>query len=119
MVTGMPHTDHLRPVESRMVALRDSGVETAEIASRFRKSPQFVERVLFLTEIPRRPRSGDRDLRPIERRILDMRAAGMEHDEIARRFKRSPRSVRQIEGLAMYREGMRLLQESAEHHRRS
>jgi DNA-binding CsgD family transcriptional regulator len=112
--------DHLRPVESRMVALRDSGVETAEIASRFRKSPEFVERVLFLTEIPRRRRSsGDRDLRPIERRILDMRAAGMEHDEIARRFRRSPRSVRQIEGLAMYREGMRLLQESADHHRRS
>jgi DNA-binding CsgD family transcriptional regulator len=102
-----------------MVALRDSGVGLGDIAVRFRKTPDFVERVLRLAEIPRRPRTDDRRLRPIERRVLDMRAEGLDRDEIGRRFKRSERSIRQIEGLALYREGLRLLSQSGRRERAS
>jgi hypothetical protein len=41
--------------------------------------------------------------------VLAMRAAGETHEEIGLRFRRSPRSIRQIEGLAHYRMGLQLL----------
>ncbi len=35
----------LRPLERRILRWRDQGAEPAEIATRFRRSPEFVERV--------------------------------------------------------------------------
>ncbi|HEY3427907.1 MAG TPA: hypothetical protein VGK83_04475, partial [Acidimicrobiia bacterium] len=80
-------TSNLRPVERRMLALRAEGIEVEEIARRFRRSPQHVERVLTWTQIPR-AQEPDRPegLRPIERRVLAMRGQGLSYDEIGRRF---------------------------------
>ena len=45
--------DHLRPVERRILALRESGESTELIADRLRRSPQHVERIIAWTAIPR------------------------------------------------------------------
>ncbi len=102
----------LRPLERRVLHLRDAGVAIDEIGRRFRRSPEHIERVIDLTEIPGRSaeRSSDRPgLRPIERRVLHWRREGLGHDEIAARFRRSPGHIRRIEGLALYKRSLELL----------
>jgi hypothetical protein len=99
------HEAQLRPVERRIRKLADGGASDADIAHRFRKSPEFVRRVLQLASLPQRspheePSSA---LRPIERRILRWRAAGAGHEEIADRFRRGPAFTQQIEDLARYK----------------
>ena len=100
---------HLRPLERRVLELHSGGMAVEEIATRFRKSPGFVQRVLDWTSIPRNGSSRDYDLRPLERRILAMRANGASHDEIASRFRKTVRFIRQVEGLAHFKESQRLL----------
>lgn len=89
-----------------MVRMARNGVDQSEIAHRFRKSPGFVRRVMELAEIPRvgsdhRARGG---LRPLERRVLKWRAGGASLADVASRFRRSPRSIEQIERLANYKQ---------------
>ena len=40
-----PPADRLRPIERRVLRWRDGGTDIAEVASRFRKRPVFVEQV--------------------------------------------------------------------------
>ena len=99
----------LRPIERRVLDMQGEGMELDEIATRFRKSPEFVERLLGWTDIPRNGETAERHLRPLERRVLDLRADGESHGQIAAKFKRSERYIRQVEGLAHFKEGLRIL----------
>lgn len=101
----------LRPMERRIVQLAADGVTSEEIARRFRRSPAHIVRVLELARLPGRTRqSSERDgLRAVERRVLRMRHAGLDHAEIGRRFRRSAAHVRRIEGMAHYKMSLRLL----------
>ena len=102
----MSQYERLRPLERRILRLEAAGVDEAEIARRFHRSEGFVHRVRELAELPtrdgRRVPDGNR-LRPLERRVLRWRDLGADHDEIATRFRRLPRSIAQIEQLARYK----------------
>lgn len=102
---------HLRPIERRVLDMHEDDVPVDEIAARINKTPDFVERLLGWTEIPRSGASNDRDLTPVERRVLDLRADGESHAEIAAKFKKTERYIRQVDGLAHFKEGQRLLSE--------
>lgn len=97
--------DVLRPLERRVRRLTDEGVGTPEIADRFRRSPEFIERVLVLSALPGRtaPTPTGATLRPIERRILRWRDEGSTHSEIADRFQRSPGFIERVEVFAHYK----------------
>lgn len=116
-VTRFDHMSHpdpamLRPIERRVLDMHSDGVKVDEIASRIRRSPEFVERLLGWTEIPRTGETSDRHLTPKQQRVLDMRADGETHEEIAEKFKKSERYIRQVEGLAHFKEGQRLLSQA-------
>jgi len=101
--------EHLRPMERRVLEMQQDGVVIDEIASRFKKSPEFVERLINWTEIPRNGDTSERHLTPRQRRVLDLRAEGESHAQIAERFKRGEAYIRQVEGLAHFKESQRLL----------
>ncbi|HEU4318448.1 MAG TPA: hypothetical protein VFS66_00010 [Acidimicrobiia bacterium] len=106
-----PNRESLRPIERRVLDLHEEGLLIDDIAARFNRSPGSVERILVWTDIPRNGESEDRHLRPIERRVLDMRADGESHAEIAEKFRKTERFIRQVEGLAHFKEGLRILSE--------
>ncbi len=95
----------LRPVERRIRSLVQDAVPVADIAQRFRRSPEFIQRVIDLSELSGRtgqvPSSAP--LRPIERRILRWRDEGASPAEIGPRFHRSPDFVERVEQLARYK----------------
>lgn len=102
-VVGMADTG-FTPIERRMVRLAEQGVGDEEIARRFRRTPGFVQRVLALARVPRQGDGAqDTPLRPVERRVLKWREGGASSSDIARRFRRQPRSIEQIERLARYK----------------
>ena len=101
--------EHLRPLERRMLHMRDQGLRVDEIARRVRHSPEHTGRIFEWMTIPRQQSPTRRIPRPIENRLLALRAAGETHEQVATRFKRSPKFVRQVEGLAHYRLGLELL----------
>lgn len=103
----------LRPVERRILAMRDEGVSIEEIGRRLRRSPQFIERIIDWTEIPRSGTSRSEPISPMARRVLDLTAQGEDYETIGRRFNRSGRFIRQVEGLAHYRQGLDLLSGAA------
>jgi hypothetical protein len=98
--------DHefLRPVERCVLRLVANGVDHIEIARRFRRQPEFVDRVIAYAEMPRTGvhLAGDA-LRPVERRILKWLASGAAHADIGRRFHRSAGHIRRIEEMAAYK----------------
>ena len=96
--------------------MRDEGVPLEEIGKRLRKSPEFVARVIDWTQIPRSNVGGDDSpaLTPLERRVLQLREEGEDHDLIGERFKKGARFIRQVEGMAHYRKGVSLLEASAD-----
>ena len=100
--------EHLRPLEKRVVAMRDSGLEHAEIGRRISSSPEHVARILTWVDIPR-SKTAYRAPSALERRVLDMRAGGEDHASIADKFGRGERFIRQVEGLAHYRLARELL----------
>ena len=105
----MEHQTELRPLERAVLRLRSEGVSTVEIGRRFRRSPAHIERVIEYAELPHRRGIERPGLRPIERRVLAWRAAGMDHQELALKFKRSAGHMRKIEGLAHLRKARELL----------
>lgn len=100
---------HLRPIERRVLEMRREGVVIDEIATRINKSPEFVERMIGWTEIPRNGSSNDHHLTPMQRRVLALRSVGESREEIAEKFKKGEDYIRQVEGLAHFKEGLRLL----------
>jgi DNA-binding CsgD family transcriptional regulator len=100
----MVDRESLRPVERRVLRLTDEGVDTTEIARRFHRSPEAVDRMVDYTNVPRAAAPHDvAVLRPLERRILKWRAQGSNHAEIGRRFHRSAGHVERVEQLANYK----------------
>jgi DNA-binding CsgD family transcriptional regulator len=95
----------LRPLERRVLALREAGVSDAEIARRFHRSPGYVKRLALLANARRTgPDSPDHpSLTPIERRVLKWRARGVRPEQMAWRFKRSPAHIERVERLARYK----------------
>jgi hypothetical protein len=95
----------LRPVERRIRSLVEHNVPVNDIAHRFRRSPEFIHRVIewsaLSTRTGRAPSSAA--LRPIERRILRWRDEGASPAEIGPRFHRSPDFVERVEHLARYK----------------
>jgi hypothetical protein len=98
----------LRPLERRVLALQEEGLDREEIARRFRRSPEFIDRVIEMAHLPRHPGktstpSHRHALRPIERCLLRWQEEGESFDALAPRFKRSPAHLRRVAGLASYK----------------
>lgn len=94
----------LRPIERLVRRLVESGVDPAEVAWRLRRSPRSVKQILELSgrahTLVRSSVLPPEVLRPIERRILALRAEGASYAEIGARFRRSPAFIHRIEGIA-------------------
>ncbi len=94
----------LRPVERCVLRLVADGVDHIEIARRFRRRPEFVDRVIAYSGMPRTGvRPAGEVLRPVERRILKWRDGGAAHADIGQRFNRSAGHIQRIEQLAIYK----------------
>jgi IS30 family transposase len=101
----MVDSERLRPVERRIRSLVQDDVPVSDIAQRFRRSPEFIHRVIGLSELSNRTGQmpSTAPLRPIERRILRWRDEGASPAEIGPRFNRSPGFVERVEHLARYK----------------
>jgi hypothetical protein len=118
-MTGAEH-DHLRPVERRVLRWVEIGLDDAEIARRFGRSERWVTQVRFLADLDRsamleqldmsdRSDTSDRPadrLRPLERRLLRWRRAGVQHEDLSGRFRRSPEFLARVEDYAKYKLAM-------------
>ncbi len=106
--------EHLRPLERRVLSMAADGVEIDEIARRICKTPDRVESIIAWTDIPRTRPVTRRSPTAVESRVLALLADGESHERIGRRFHRSARYVRQVEGLAHYRHGTEILRSKRE-----
>ncbi len=102
-------SEHLRPVERRVLSMREAGQSVEEIAGRLKRSAAHVERIIAWTELPRSGPASRRASQALETRVLALRADGESYDRIGRRFNRGAAFIRQVEGLAHYRMAMDLL----------
>ena len=103
-------SSELRPIERRVVRLADGGVDNVEIARRFRRSPEFIGRVIEMAGLPGRgghstrpDRASDHALRPVERCILGWLDRGAVPADIAVRLRRSTNYVERVEDLARFK----------------
>jgi DNA-binding CsgD family transcriptional regulator len=104
-MSAMSQRQALRPLERRIVRLLEEGLDEAEIADRFRRSPDWVLRVASMARMPRTQALPLTEgiLRPLERRVLRWRSAGASYAEIGPRFRRSPGFVQRVDDLAHYK----------------
>ena len=107
----MTTTQGLRPVERRVLRLVDEGLDDAEIGRRFGRTERWTAQVRFLADldVPRSPAtdsatdSNAERLRPLERRLLRWRAQGLDHDDLADRFRHSAEHLARVEEYAHYK----------------
>jgi hypothetical protein len=96
----------LRPLERCVLRMVAEGVAEAEIARRFRRSPQMIRRIIAMARLPRATDALAVEvqvLRPLERRVLRWRDGGAAYTEIGPRFRRSPAFMERVEVLARYK----------------
>jgi hypothetical protein len=103
-----PGNPALRPLERRVLRFVDDGVEHDEIARRFRRSPEFIGRVVEMAGLPGRqaapaPNLVSEPLRPLERCILGWMDQGASSAAIAPRFGKSEDFVERVADLARYK----------------
>ncbi len=101
---SLPRT--MRPLERRVTKLVEEGVGEAEIARRFRRSPEMINRIVGMATLSTAAAdhsASSQLLRPLERRVLRWREAGAGYDEISARFGRTVAGVQQVERLANYK----------------
>ncbi len=117
----------LFPVERRVRDMLADGRSIEEIASTLDRSTGHVRRIIRWSALDRGP-SRRRYPAALRRRVLEMRQAGLPHDVIAAKFVKTPRFIKQVEGLARvvgersargYRRGLELLKSAADDARRS
>ncbi len=101
--------EHLRPLERRVLAMRDAGHGIDAIAEAFRRTPDHIRRIIAWTDSPRSGPPERRYPRALESRVLALRGDGESHEQIAERFGASPGFIKRIEGLAHYRRALELL----------
>jgi DNA-binding CsgD family transcriptional regulator len=98
----------LRPIERRMTSMADAGLTPAETGRRFHRSGRYVEQVLRLAQVPRKPvsqpNSLENSLRPLERRLLRWRDQGVDAGEVAAMFGRSPEHIERVLALVDYKQ---------------
>ena len=101
----MTTTERLRAVERRVLRWAEAGLDDAEIGRRFGRSERWTAQVRFLADIDRpwAGRPDDDPLRPLERRVLRWREQGVDHNELALRFRRSPAHMARVEEYANYK----------------
>jgi hypothetical protein len=86
---------------SRLAA---AGVVPGEIARRFKRSSDYIERVLVFASFPgRRAPEQQQGLRPLERRLLRWRDQGASPRELADRFRRGPAHIERVLALVDYK----------------
>jgi DNA-binding CsgD family transcriptional regulator len=95
---------NLRPLERRVSRLSAAGVVPSEIGRRFKRSGDYIERVLRFADLPGRgaPRQ-QQGLRPLERRLLHWRDRGASPADLAVRFHRGPAHIERVLALAEYK----------------
>jgi len=94
----------LRPIERRILRLTGEGVSVSEIARRFRRSSDHIDRVIGWARLPGRGAPSEHEtLRALERRVLRWREQGAAYEDIAARFRRSPGFVERVEGFARFK----------------
>lgn len=105
----IPNVDHLRPIERCVAAMSDQGVGIGEIAERLRRSPEHIERMMWLMQIPRSGPPERHHPSPMARRVLALRRQGEDYATIGARFRRGADFIKRVEGMAHYRRGVELL----------
>lgn len=96
--------DELRPVERRVLRLAGDGVPVSEIARRFHRSPDHIERVIEWARLPGRDGTTETaTLRPLERCVLHWRDRGVAYEDIGPRLRRSAGFVQRVEGFARHK----------------
>jgi len=90
-----------------ILRLRDQGVSTPEIAIRVGKKPgtigRIIEMVAFKEDLEANRSRRDDKLRPLERVVRRLRAAGEGYGKIGNRLGRSGTQIRRIETYAQFK----------------